>query len=100
MTAKQAFEALERAAATTTFAGVKNIKMRRPWYIVREALGGKRAVIRPCYYSGRSRFTTLLDYTDLTMKLLDAAGIEYAFENDAPRGSHTRNKITMTNVEF
>lgn len=52
--------------------------------------------IRPCYTSGKGRFTSNQDHTESLKRLLDKLGIEYIFSNDSPRGGLTGNLITIT----
>ncbi len=51
--------------------------------------------IRPCYTSGKGRFTTNHDHTGDFIALLKMVGIKYTLTNDAPRGSATGNLITI-----
>jgi hypothetical protein len=46
-------------------------------------------LIRPCHTSGKGRFTTNLDYTDLITHLLNKIGVKYIKGSDAPRGGKT-----------
>ena len=61
----------------------------------------RNGIIRPCYTSGRGRFTTNMDHTSGTLYLLDLIGVRYEKGNDAPRGSATGNFIKIiTKIEF
>lgn len=62
---------------------------------VRSVIEGSKA-IRPCYTSGRGRFTSNQDHTTEVTSLLSKIGIEFTLTNDAPRGSVTGNLITIT----
>lgn len=50
-------------------------------------------VIRPCWTSGRGRFTTNLDYTQQLENLLTLLKVRYIVGNDAPRGGKSGNYI-------
>lgn len=52
-------------------------------------------VIRPCWTSGRGRFTTNLDYTQDLCNLLELLRVRYELGNDAPRGGKTGNYIRI-----
>lgn len=51
--------------------------------------------IRPCYTSGKGRFTTNMDYTSDICGLLDLLGVKYESGNDSPRGGKTGNFIKI-----
>lgn len=55
--------------------------------------------IRPCYTSGRGRFTTNLDYTQQTMWLLNKMGVEFEVGNDSPRGGKCGLYIIIKGVK-
>jgi len=48
-------------------------------------------VIRPCYISGRGRFTKNMDYTPGVGEILTLIGVKFEAGNDAPKGSPTGN---------
>ena len=52
-------------------------------------------VIRPCWTSGRGRFTTNLDYTEQLKSLLTSLNVRYISGNDAPRGGKCGNFIKI-----
>ena len=52
-------------------------------------------IIRPCWTSGRGRFTTNLDYTQQLANLLTTLKVRYAAGNDAPRGGKSGNYIKI-----
>lgn len=52
-------------------------------------------VIRPCWTSGRGRFTTNLDYTQQLANLLTLLKVRYIVGNDAPRGGKYGNYIKI-----
>ena len=52
-------------------------------------------VIRPCWTSGRGRFTTSLDYTEQLKSLLTSLRVCYISGNDAPRGGKSGNYIKI-----
>jgi hypothetical protein len=53
-----------------------------------------------CHTSGRGRITINLDYTDDTIKVLEAAGlkknVDFIVDNDSPRGGLTGNYVQLT----
>lgn len=55
-------------------------------------------VIRPCWTSGRGRFTQNRDYTDQLCRLLDSMNVKYQLDNDAPRGGKTGNFVKLQNI--
>jgi len=60
-----------------------------------------KPMVRPCYTSGRGRFTSNQNHTVDTIMCLQIAGlkrdIDFKLTNDAPRGSATGNLITLIN---
>ena len=50
-------------------------------------------VIRPCWTSGRGRFTTNLDYTQQLEDILTLLKVRYIVGNDAPKGGKCGNYI-------
>lgn len=52
-------------------------------------------VIRPCWTSGRGRFTTKLDYTEQLKSLLSSLKVRYTVGNDAQRGGKCGNFIKI-----
>jgi hypothetical protein len=72
------------------FTGNKNIgeyRLVKDW-IERSHV---QKVIRPCYTSGRGRFTRNADYTPGVGKILTLIGVKFEAGNDAPKGSPTGN---------
>lgn len=53
-------------------------------------------IIRPCWTSGRGRFTTNLDYTEQLKSLLSSLKVRYTVGNDAPRGGKCGNYIKIS----
>ena len=53
-----------------------------------------------CHTSGRGRFTTNIDRTDDTIRILEAAGlklnVDFICSNDSPRGGKTGNYVKLT----
>lgn len=52
-------------------------------------------VIRPCWTSGRGRFTTNLDYTEQLKSLLSSLRVRYIVGNDAPKGGKCSNFVVV-----
>lgn len=100
MKAETALKRLKKVAESTNFANVRNVRLTAAWKLINEAIDKKRNTIRPCYYSGKGRFTTKLDHTIIVREILIEAGIRNTLTNDAPRGSETGNLITLTNIEY
>lgn len=75
----------------TRYTGSKSTVAYR---IVRDLIDGTNntycirldGTIRPCYTSGRGRFTSNQDHTAPLCSLLDLLGLKYTSGNDAPRG--------------
>ena len=56
--------------------------------------------IRPVITSGHGRFTSNMDYTNDTARILDLLGVKYRTGNDSTRGGLTGNYITiLTKIE-
>ena len=59
---------------------------------------GKR--VYTCHTSGQGRFTTNIDRTDDTIRVLRLAGlkqyIDFIVDNDSPRGGLTGNYVELT----
>ena len=53
-------------------------------------------IVRPCYTSGRGRFTSNQDHAADTKALLDLLGLKYTSGNDAPRGGATGQWIKVS----
>lgn len=79
----------------------------KPYQIINDVINGTiksnvvwANTIRPCYTSGRGRFTKNMDYTYEVKQLLNLIGIKYESGNDAPRGGLTGNYIkVLTKIE-
>lgn len=69
-------------------------KQSKDYQFAKQVIAGDR-FIRPCYTTGRGRFTTNLDYTDSTISLLNLLGLKIETGNDAPKGSPTGNWIKI-----
>lgn len=52
-------------------------------------------VIRPCWTSGRGRFTTNLDYTEDLIRLLNDLRVRHIVGNDAPKGGKCGNFVVI-----
>lgn len=52
-------------------------------------------VIRPCWTSGRGRYTTNLDYTVHLVELLTAMRVRHIVGNDAPKGGKCGNYVKI-----
>ena len=52
--------------------------------------------VRPCYTSGRGRFTSNQDHTEALIITLKVVGVSYKIENNALRGSATGNVFSLT----
>jgi len=75
------------------FTGAKN---SAGYQIVKSILESKNAdMIRPCYTSGRGRFTTNMDHTQAVENILTLIGVKYESGNDSPRGGKTGNYIKI-----
>ena len=82
-------------------------KTSKAYQIVKDLINGTKetymvfdSTIRPCKTSGSGRFTTNMDYTMETKRLLTLLGIKFKSGNDAPRGGFTGNYITvLTKIE-
>lgn len=77
-----------------------NARKSKAWKLIIAALENKQNTIRPAAYSGRGRFTTVLDYTATVRALLDAAKIKYQSGNDSQRGGVTGNYIILTHIKY
>jgi len=64
--------------------------------MVEEFLRNTTKAIRPCYTSGSGRFTSNQDHTVAVRKIIDALGLDYTIENDAPRGGVGGTLIVFT----
>ena len=60
-----------------------------------------KGIIRPCWYNGSGRFTTVQNHTYFIKKILGEMKVKFVCDNDAPRnGVHgTYIKIT-TKIEM
>lgn len=77
-----------------------NIKVKKEWSLIVDALNSGKNIIRPCYASGRGRFCKNMDYTSEVAALLKKANIKFVQGNDAPRGGKDGNYIILTHIEF
>lgn len=104
-----AIKNLEKVAENMIIKGVdykgrrytlNNIKVKKEWSLIMDALNGGKNEIRPCHTSGRGRFCKNMDYTAEVAALLKKAKIKFVKKNDAPRGGKEGNYITLTHIEF
>lgn len=109
MKATTAIKNLEKVAEKMIVKGVdykgrkytsNNIKAKKEWSLIMDALNGGKNTIRPCHTSGRGRFCKNMDYTSEVASLLNKANIKFVQGNDAPRGGKEGNYITLTHVKF
>jgi hypothetical protein len=77
-----------------------NIKAKKEWSLVMDALLRGERIIRTCRVSGRGRFCKNMDYTSEVAELLKKSNIKFAQGNDAPRGGKDGNYIILTHIEF
>lgn len=88
---------LKRLAALS--AAKKVSKNSQSYKLIVKCCNTGNAIIRPCWTSGSGRYTSNLDYTDDTRRLLDMIRVKYTIGNDAPRGGLTGNWIKIQNLE-
>lgn len=109
MKATTAIKNLEKVAEKMIVKGVdwngrkytkSNIKSKKEWSLVMDALLNGKRIIRTCRVSGRGRFATNMDYTAGVADLLAKAKIKFRQENDAPRGGKEGNYTILTHIEF
>lgn len=109
MKAATAIKNLEKVAEKMIVKGVdykgrkytlNNIKVKKEWSLIMNALSRGERIIRTCSVSGRGRFCKNMDYTAEVASLLNKANIKFEQGNDAPRGGKEGNYITLTHVEF
>ena len=62
--------------------------------LVERVINGSE-IIRPCYASGRGKFTSNQDHTQITENYLSKIGIMFESGNDSPRGGKTGNYIKI-----
>lgn len=107
MKTSTAIKNLEKVAEKMIIKGVdykgrrytsNNIKVKKEWSLIVDALNGGKNIIRPCYVSGRGRFATNMDYTAEVADLLTKANIKFHQGNDAPRGGKEGNYIILTHI--
>lgn len=67
--------------------------------LIIEACETGRALVRPCWTSGRGRYCSNLDYTADVCRILDALRVQYVRGNDAPRGGLPGNFIQIKHLE-
>lgn len=85
---------MKTQTAQTRLAKLSLTKNTRAYQFVTEIINGAKT-IRPCYTSGRGRFTSNQDHTRATCEILDKMNVKYTLTNDAPRSSATGNVITV-----
>ena len=100
MKATTALANLEKAVERLQNERKVNYKMHKGYELIKCALENKRTIIRPAYYSGRGRFTTIMNHVGDVHLLLNAANIKFYNYNDAPRGSVTGEVYQLTHIEF
>lgn len=79
---------------------LNNIKAKKEWSLIMDALNSGKNTIRPCHTSGRGRFCKNMDYTTEVTALLKKANIKYVTGNDAPRSGKEGNYIILTHIEY
>jgi len=88
-------EHLENIEALTRFTD--NIdpvsKITKAYQYAKEVVMNPDRKVYTCHTSGSGRFTSNLDYTFATKKLLERAGVHFKLGNDSPRGGLTGNFI-------
>lgn len=89
MKEETALKNLEKAVENLKKIHGVNYKMRTGYKLIVNAIKNKQTIIRPAYYSGRGRFTTIMNHAGDVHVLLNAARIKFHNYNDAPRGSVT-----------
>ena len=109
MKATTAIKNLEKVAEKMVVKGVdykgrrytlNNIKVKKEWSLIMDALNSGKNTIRPCYVSGSGRFCKNMDYTRDVAELLKKANIKFVQGNDAPRGGKEGNYIILTHIEL
>lgn len=80
-------------------AAKKVQKNSSAYRLIIEACETGRALVRPCWTSGRGRYCSNLDYTADVCRLLDALRVQYVRGNDAPRGGLPGNFIRIKHLE-
>lgn len=80
-------------------AAKKVQKNSSAYRLIIEACETGRALVRPCWTSGRGRYCSNLDYTAAVCRLLDALRVQYVQGNDAPRGGLHGNFIQIKHLE-
>lgn len=100
MKATTALKNLEKAVENLKNERGINYKARTGYSLIVKALSRKQTIIRPAYYSGRGRFTTVMNHIADVRTLLNAANIKYRNYNDAPRGSVTGECYELTHINF
>ena len=109
MKAITAIKNLEKVAEEMIVKGVdykgrrytqNNIKVKKEWTLIMDALNSGKNIIRPCHTSGRGRFCKNMDYTREVAALLKKANIKFVQGNDAPRGGKEGNYITLTHLIY
>ncbi|MBR1525234.1 MAG: hypothetical protein IJ640_01055 [Prevotella sp.] len=99
MKAETAIKNLNEVADSEMRVNRKQIRDTKAWRLIMDALENKKTVIRPCEVQGTGRYIKNADYTGGVRYLLIRAKIKFSFENDAPRGGLTGNKITLTHIQ-
>ena len=109
MKTSTAIKNLEKVAEKMIIKGVdwngrkytkNNIKAKKEWSLITEALSRGERIIRTCRVSGRGRFATNMDYTAEVADLLTKANIKFHQGNDAPRGGKEGNYTILTHIEL
>ena len=76
-----------------------NAKYSNGYIYAKELLISKKRVYT-CHTSGQGRFTTNIDRTEATIKILQDAGLKISDDfftgNDSPRGGKTGNFVELT----
>lgn len=108
MKTETAIKYLEKVAEKMIIKGVdykgrkytsNNIRLKKEWSLIMNALLSGKNTIRPCSTSGRGRFCKNMDYTAEVAMLLREANIKFVQGNDAPRGGKEGNYVILTHIK-
>ena len=94
-TKKSVLARLEKLATKSETNKYPINKSSKAYKFALEAINGAKE-IRPCYTSGRGRFCSNQDHTDITKVILTKIGIEFVSTNDSPRGGLAGNLLIIT----
>lgn len=99
MKKQTAIKNLEQVADSEMLVNKRQYRGTKAWRLIMAALENNIKIIRPCELQGTGRHIKNADYTAQVRYLLIRAKIKFSFENDAPRGGLTGNKITLTHIK-